>query len=128
MGDLVKTKVSDTSLVISEPGEATKVAYDLKAMPDYLSQTSTYLTPYAWDEFTILILPTTMTSEVAGMENPYLTIVSQTTSQMVLHELSHAWFGNLVTCSSWPSFWLNEGFAVFVERKITEKMLGEAER
>lgn len=31
--------------------------------------------PFAWKEFTILLLPGLMTSEAAGMENPYLTIV-----------------------------------------------------
>ena len=58
------------------------------------------------------------------MENPYLTIVQQAKPSMVLHELAHAWFGNLVTCDSWPAFWLNEGLAVFTERKITQKMYG----
>lgn len=33
--------------------------------------------------------------------------------------------GNLVTNSSWESFWLNEGFTVFLERKILGRLYGE---
>lgn len=67
-----------------------------------------------------------MTNEVAGMENPYLTIVQSTKPSMVLHELAHSWFGNSVTCATWPAYWLNEGLAVFVERKMSTRLFGAA--
>ncbi len=34
---------------------------------------------------------------------------------LIAHELAHQWFGDYVTCESWPELWLNEGFATYSE-------------
>ena len=62
------------------------------------------------------------------MENPTLTFVTpsllagdKSLANVVAHEISHSWSGNLVTMDSWTDFWLNEGFTMFIQRKIFEK-------
>lgn len=32
-----------------------------------------------------------------------------------LHELSHMWFGDMITCANWHHAWMNEGFATYSE-------------
>lgn len=130
VGDLETKKLGDRVNVITEPGMIDEVSNQLMDLGSYLDKTEKYLTPYVWGDYNILILPTAMPNNIAGMENPLLTIaapemVTGATVTVTLHEMIHSWFGNLLTCKSWEDFWLNESFTVFTERKMTQKMFGK---
>ncbi|KAK2494783.1 hypothetical protein MC885_003755 [Smutsia gigantea] len=45
--------------------------------------------------------------------------------KIIAHELSHQWFGNLVTMEWWNDLWLNEGFATFMEYFSLETIFKE---
>ncbi len=41
-----------------------------------------------------------------------------------LHEVSHEWWGNLVTAKDWSDMWLHEGFACYMEALCAEHLHG----
>ncbi len=44
---------------------------------------------------------------------------------LMAHELSHHWFGNLVTCKTPQDMWLNEGWATYAEALFQESVYGK---
>lgn len=106
-------------------------AHEFAETEAFLAAAEDVCGPYVWGTYDILLLPPSF--PYGGMENPQLTFVTPTLlagdrslAGVVAHEIAHSWMGNLVTCRTWESFWMNEGFTVFVERKIEQRLYGKA--
>ncbi len=49
----------------------------------------------------------------------------QTVAEVICHELSHQWFGNLVTMKWWDDLWLNESFANMMAFIAVDELFSE---
>jgi len=133
VGDLVCKDIGPRTKVWSEPSYVDRAAYEFAETEQFIQVAEKYLGPYVWGIYDILLLPPSF--PYGGMENPCLTFVTPTLlagdrslADVVAHEISHSWSGNLVTNKTWEHFWLNEGWTVYNERLIHGHIHGNLER
>ncbi|KAL1897347.1 Leucyl aminopeptidase yscIV [Sporothrix stenoceras] len=131
-GDIATASIGDRSIVATSPDQLKACQWELEQdMPKYLDVIEKLVFPYAWGEYNVLVLPPSF--PYGGMENPIFTFATPTiisgdrqNVDVIAHELSHSWSGNLVTSGSWEHYWLNEGWTMYLERRIIAAIHGDA--
>ncbi|XP_045147297.1 leukotriene A-4 hydrolase [Echinops telfairi] len=130
VGALESRQIGPRTLVWSEKEQIEKCAYEFSETESMLQIAEDLGGPYVWGQYDLLVLPPSF--PYGGMENPCLTFVTPTLlagdkslSNVIAHEISHSWTGNLVTNRTWDHFWLNEGHTVYLERHICGRLFGE---
>ncbi|MFP5459873.1 MAG: M1 family metallopeptidase, partial [Bacteriovoracia bacterium] len=101
----------------------------LKFFNDYFG------TPYPYSQYGQIFIP-----EFAwgGMENPGAVALNERNiyrgavtksrlegrDNLILHEMAHMWFGDLVTMEWWNDLWLNESFATYLASIAQDRAMG----
>lgn len=133
-GDIVSADIGPRSKVWTGPPELEACTWELKDdTENYIKVAEKLVYEYAWGNYDVLVLPPSF--PYGGMENPQVTFATPTiisgdrqNIDVIAHELAHSWSGNLVSPASWEHFWLNEGWTVYLERRIQGAVHGEAYR
>jgi aminopeptidase N len=128
VGPYVARELSHRSRVWAAAGEVDRATRRFAEIERLLAAAEALLGPYRWRRFDVLVAPASF--PYGGMENPTLAFVAPSlldgegVPAVVLHELVHAWSGNLVTAASAEHFWLNEAFTVWAERRLLSELAG----
>jgi leukotriene-A4 hydrolase len=130
VGDIRFKPISARTGIYAEPAILEKAVWEFEDLEKMVAGAEELYGKYQWERYDVIVLPPSF--PFGGMENPRLTFATPTIlagdrslTSLIAHELAHSWSGNLVTNATWNDFWLNEGFTVYFEHRIMEKLYGK---
>jgi aminopeptidase N len=106
------------------PEDSLECAGYLPTVRDMIVGLSKIFGPYPFDKYGMTAI---VPFGFGGMEHQTITTMNRyvkTDERVVLHELAHQWWGDLVTCGTWKDVWLNESFATYAEALWEEQKSG----
>jgi aminopeptidase N len=141
LGDLERATVMESGTevgVVTQRGNTAQAAFALQSSARVLREFNDYFgVPYPLPKLDNVAAPG-RSQFFGAMENwgaifsfEYILLLdpkisNQSDKQRIFetaaHEIAHQWFGNLVTMAWWDDLWLNEGFASWIEGRMTEKL------
>jgi aminopeptidase N len=108
--------------------DSAAAAYDFATVPDMMRLYSDLFYPYPFEKYG---QGTVSPFLAGGMEHQTMTTLNRswiTGDRRVelgyAHELSHMWWGDMVTMADWRHIWLNEGFATYASALYNEAAYG----
>lgn len=119
---------------VAARGKGEKLKYALAQVPEFFQRLENYFgIAYPFSKLDVIAVPD---FEPGAMENAgaitfdeYELLLDENApveqlrefAVTMTHEVSHQWFGDLVTIRWWDDCWLNESFATWMESKIVQE-------
>ena len=91
-------------------------------LPNAVLGFENYYGPYVWNRIGYCLVPFSSGAmeHATNIAYPQAATAIAYESQLMAHELSHHWWGDLMTCETQEDMWLNEGLASYSERLFLE--------
>ena len=91
-------------------------------LPNAILGYENYYGPYVWNRVGYCLVPfnSGAMEHATNIAYPVAATSIAYESQLMAHELSHHWWGDLMTCETQEDMWLNEGMASYSERLFLE--------
>lgn len=111
--------------VYTRPADTNKVAGSFIHLHEVMQDFENKLTPYPWERIGYTGTAIGAMEHVTNIAYPHFAINGNLDyEELLVHELSHMWFGNKVTCATEGDMWLNEGWATFSQYYYKKQLYG----
>ncbi|MBW7868611.1 MAG: T9SS type A sorting domain-containing protein [Brumimicrobium sp.] len=114
-------------MLTAKPQDTTKLKNSFIHLPNALATYETRFGPYLWNKvgYTAVPFNAGAMEHATNIMYPLFAIDGNLTYEtMMAHELSHHWWGDLVTCRTAEDMWINEGTASYSEALFLEDLYG----
>lgn len=109
-------------ILAARPTDTTAIKNGFVHLPNAVLGFENYYGPYVWNRVGYCLVPFNSGAMEHATNIAYPQAATSITyeSQLMAHELSHHWWGDLMTCETQEDMWLNEGMASYSERLFLE--------
>lgn len=113
-------------VLAARPSDTTALKNGFVHLPNAVQGFENYYGPYVWNRIGYCLVPfnSGAMEHATNISYPQAATAIAYESELMAHELSHHWWGDLMTCETQEDMWLNEGMASYSERLFLEWTYG----
>jgi hypothetical protein len=115
-------------VIAAIPADTTNMKASFIHLPNAFGGFEKRYGPYRWDKVGYSLVPFSSGAMEHATNITYPKAFANGTTlyeaELMAHELSHHWFGDLATCRTEGDMWLNEGWATYSQFIFTENVYG----